>query len=86
MVEMAWLLPDSTLRSGTIVRKRHLYSFPEACIFFVGWPNVLNLAVIKLNKVDSEDDLLNLSRNVLKIAYLRPQAAARSPKFGKVHC
>jgi hypothetical protein len=45
MVEMAWLLPDSTLRSGTIVRKRHLYSFPEACIFFVGWPNVLNLAV-----------------------------------------
>jgi hypothetical protein len=42
--------------------------------------------LIKLNKVDSEDDLLNLSRNVLKIAYLRPQAAARSPKFGKVRC
>ena len=47
---------------------------------------VTSIDLIKLNKVDSEDDLLNLSRNVLKIAYLRPQAAARSPKLGKVCC
>ena len=47
---------------------------------------VTSVDLIKLNKVDSEGDLLNLSQNVLKIAYLRPQGARRSPKFGKVHC
>jgi hypothetical protein len=47
---------------------------------------VTSVDLIKLNKVDSEGDLLNLSRNVLKIAYLRPQRARRSPKFGKVRC
>jgi hypothetical protein len=36
---------------------------------------VTSVDLIKLNKVDSEGDLLNLSRNVLKIAYLRPQGA-----------
>ena len=42
---------------------------------------VLNLTWIKLNKVDAEGDLLNLSRNVLKIAYLRPQGALSLVKY-----
>jgi hypothetical protein len=37
--------------------------------------------LIKLNKVDSEGDLLNLSQNVLKIAYLRPQGALSLVKY-----
>ena len=42
---------------------------------------VTSIDLIKLNKVDSEDDLLNLSRNVLKIAYLRPQGALSLVKY-----
>ena len=37
--------------------------------------------LIKLNKVDSEGDLLNLSQNVLKMAYLRLQGALSLVKY-----
>jgi hypothetical protein len=42
---------------------------------------VTSVDLIKLNKVDSEGDLLNLSQNVLKIAYLKPQGALSLIKY-----
>jgi len=42
---------------------------------------VTSFDLIKLNKVDSEGDLLNLSQNVLKIAYLGPQGALSLVKY-----
>jgi hypothetical protein len=67
--------------------KSSLVDFPflERCVTAIKKkvlvPLHLETTVIKLNKVDSEGDLLNLSQNVLKIAYLRPQGALSLVKY-----